>query len=121
VSLGTSPVVFSKQTGSATIIPGTIAFNDVTFLGLNTAFSLGGGTMTVNGTLNIGDINAAGRAINSGTLMAYGNVNYTNNGELGTAAITFAGSSAATLNIAATATTMTGLVTVNKTGGGSLA
>ena len=120
VDASASTLVFtSGYGGSNSITPGVISYNNVVFGGNQSAFTVNG-NLTVLGTLTISDnVNTFGQ-INSGSLLAYGNVIASNYGAKGTAQLQFLGTSAATLSKISSANLPFGNVLVNKTGGGGL-
>jgi hypothetical protein len=126
VSVGTltvagSTIYFTNRAGgsSQTIVPGTVNYNDVVIYGHNTNYNFSGGTLNVGGTLTLGDTGSWAnlRSINSGTLLAFGDVIVTDFGSNGTANIEMAGSAPASLNMSATGFFPRGTVVLNKTGG----
>ncbi len=109
----------SAYGGVISITPGPVSYNNVVIGGNQTVFTLNG-NMSVLGALTISDYTNTFGQINSGGLLAYGNVVASNYGAKGTSQIQFLGTSAATLSKASSANLPLGNVLVNKTGGGSL-
>lgn len=62
-------VVFARSNGAATLSPGSINFNNVTFAGSTATYTVSG-TMSVYGAFVVGD--SVGGAINTGTINVYG-------------------------------------------------
>ncbi len=91
VDSGTSTLTIYNNVGSTTITPGPVAYNNVTFAGFASTFSLASGTMTVNGTLTLADSWSSNQPINSGTLLAKGPVVFQDQGYSGTALVKIAG------------------------------
>jgi hypothetical protein len=106
-----------------TMVPGTVSYNNVTFTGVAQIFSLSGGTLNVNGTLLLANTSGGSNCtLNSGTIMAYGNVSATGSYTfVGSVLLNFVGSSNQTVTVAAaSAGLLAGNVTVNTTGGANL-
>ncbi len=78
------------------------------------------GNLRSTGVLTLGNTSSTGVTLSGGTLEAQGNVVVSNFGYSGTTALSFTGTSATTLNIAAGAALMNGTVTLNKTGAGAV-
>jgi hypothetical protein len=79
---------------TCTITPGSVTYNQVSFEGGFTTFSLGGATMTVGGNLTVGDTWGSAyndRKINSGTINVSGNISVINYGYMGTATVVATG------------------------------
>ena len=74
---------FYNSATTTNLTPGTIGFNAVNIVGNASTFTLTG-TMTVNGTLTIGDIHPVSGSINTGTVDAKGDVVVNNYGYNGT-------------------------------------
>ena len=118
LSAGTSTLQFYEAPGQTNaLVPASVSYNNVYFNGGNTTMALTG-TMIINGTLTLAGGNAAGN-VNGGTLLANGNVVSSGYGMNGSANLTFGGSTATTYNTPVGGR-LTGLITVAKTGAGTL-
>lgn len=105
-------------TGGGTITPGSVHYNNVTFASYVSSYSLGNGTMYIDGTLSLASTSMSPPgSINSGIFMIYGNVVASSFGAIGNAQIQFAGNTPQTMTAGASANLPTGNVTVNITGG----
>lgn len=96
---GTGTLVFNPSWSSSTvryITAGTGNYNNVTFIGNETTFEISD-TLTVLGTLTIGDPGTYGRNINVGTISAKGAVNVVNRGFRGSATLKISGSTSQTI------------------------
>lgn len=82
--------------------PGAAPFWNVTFGGFGVTFNLTG-TLSVNGLLTLADTFGGSGNLNGGTIVATGNVTFTNNGKMGTVLLLVAGSSNQTITGSATA------------------
>jgi hypothetical protein len=78
---------------NSSVIPGTVHYNNITFAGSAPTINLNNGLLNVDGTLTMSSITNPG-TVNSGSIMAYGNITNTNNGSKGSAVITVAGNPA---------------------------
>lgn len=96
------------------IVSKDIRFHHVNLTGSNARFSLFGGSVFIDGNLNVGDSVSGSGGIDSGTLVVNGNVNFVNFGYTGSANLTFFGGTASTLNIGASASVVSGDITVEK-------
>lgn len=79
---------------TCTITPGSVTYNDVTFQGRYTTFTLGGATMNVGGNFSEGDTygpSETSQKINSGTINVTGNISVINNGYQGSASVVAVG------------------------------
>lgn len=101
------------------LIPGTVTYNNVDFVGSRTNYDLGG-TWNVSGNLSFGDASQNTRTLSNGILRATGDVTISNNGHIGNAQLQFVGGGSVNVSIAGGAVRPTGLITVAKTGGGSV-
>jgi hypothetical protein len=70
----------TNYSSSMSMTVGTVAYNNVTFNSARTTYNITG-SMTVNGTLTMNDTSdTSGGIINTGTILAYGNIVFTNYG-----------------------------------------
>jgi len=90
-ALTTTGSTLAFSTSSArTMTPGAYHYNNVTIGSCGGSYDLGGGTFNIDGTLTLsGGCSAV--VVNSGTIMAYGDVTQTLAGGLGSVVITIAG------------------------------
>jgi hypothetical protein len=94
---GTSTIKFnSAGTASSTFTPGATPYYNVYFGGYNYTTTLVG-TLTVNGLLTVGDSYPSGGTMNSGTILAKGDVTFVSYGKYGSTLIKIAGSGNQTL------------------------
>jgi hypothetical protein len=113
-----STLIFSS---SAVITPGTAHYNNVTFGGFVASFSLGGGTMNIDGTLTLTSTSLSPpSSLDSGTLALAGNLTTANYGVIGNAQLKFKGATNQTATLAGGTSLPTGNVTLALTGGASL-
>ncbi len=119
VDSGTSTVNFGcHYNATCTLIPGSILFNIVNISVESYNILNLTGTLNVNGNLTLssnGNANMFG-----GTISASSNVSVTGFGIGGSTALTFTGNNSSTYTQNAGVAILSGLVTVNKTGGASL-
>jgi fibronectin-binding autotransporter adhesin len=94
VNAGTSTALFQTV---ATISGGAMSFNHVTFAGSNVAQTISG-TMSVLGTLTLADASGSMGSLNTGTILAYGDVVASSNGKGGAALIKVMGSGNQTIS-----------------------
>jgi fibronectin-binding autotransporter adhesin len=102
-------------TGSYSLIPGSVQYYNVSITGYAVSYDLGGGTMTVNGTLSLGDTYSGSGQVNNGTFAAKGDVTFSNFGKHGSALLQLAGNADQTLTSVAGA--LIPNVEINSTGG----
>lgn len=119
VDASTSTLNFVNWARTVALTPGTTVFNNVSFAGHSSTFTMTG-TLTTNGTLTFADDCCTAAAVNGGTFAANGDVTFSAYGSVGTAALTFGGTTANILTVGASAARLKGLITVNKTGSGSV-
>jgi hypothetical protein len=121
VDAGTSLLIFSGNSSSAVIVPGAINYANVTFTGYQGTHNLSAGTMNVSGILTFSDgYSSTGKDVNNGTLSASGNVVFSSYGKTGTAVLNFIGTTATTLSLGATASSLSTTHVVAKTGAGKV-
>jgi hypothetical protein len=78
---------------SLVFTPGAVHYNNIEFAGCTAVFSLNNGTLNVDGTLSLAPTCGSG-TINSGVIMAYGNISSSGGGASGSVVITVAGNAA---------------------------
>jgi hypothetical protein len=109
-----STLYFYNYATTATVTPGTVAYNNVTFTGSQATFTISG-TMTVNGTLAYSDTYTSGYYLNGGTILAYGDIAASGYGRAGTTLIKVVGSGNQT--ITGTASSIMPTLEIASTGG----
>lgn len=120
VDAGTSTLVFGANSTTAAIVPGSTLFNNVTFGGYVATYNISG-TLSTVGTLTIASASGSpAQVLNTGTLNPQGALVYSSNGATGTSPITFTGLTASSYSIGTSAQRMSGLVTVDKSGGAAV-
>lgn len=108
--------VFTGTNGGSTISAGSTEFHNLTLAGTNGIFKLNSSTVTVNGTLTMGDSVSGVGGVSNGTIVAKHNVVINQEGYAGNANLTFDGPLNSTLSVAALASTFSGTIAVNKKG-----
>ncbi len=98
---------------------GSVDYNNVTMSGCGGSLSLNGSTMNIKGTLTLSS-GCGPVAVNSGTLMVYGNVVTSGSACSGSVELKFVGASDQTLTVAAGSSLPTGNVEINTTSGAKL-
>lgn len=78
--------------GLLNVVPGPVSYNNIIFGGNQDGANLTGGTMIVDGLLSFEDSSASGGTVNSGTILAYGDVEFSQYGKTGTALLRLVGS-----------------------------
>lgn len=94
---GSSITVFCPYGTVCSTVPGSITYNNFSFIGYYGTHNLGGATLKVGGTFSGGDTYGPGyfeQQINNGTVLAYGDVKVINYGYQGTASVVVAGNPA---------------------------
>jgi hypothetical protein len=90
-----STLSFTQSYNTATITPGSVTYNNVAFGGTSATYDLGGGTMTLAGSLTLNKLTNGTGVINSGTLAVAGDLTATGaSGFTGSAVIKLTGNAA---------------------------
>jgi fibronectin-binding autotransporter adhesin len=124
VDAGTSTVNFYTQYGAAAnLSPGPVVYNDFSITGSASSIITLTGTITVNGLLTLNSSSSSYPAqLNGGNIQAKGNIVYSTVGIYGTTVMAIEGSTSTTLNVSSpTSHKLSTNVTINKSGGASLA
>ncbi len=105
VDVGTSTLMVSPgYSKTITVTPGNITYNNFTIYSYDSTVGFAGGTMKVGGTLSFTTYSTTGCTINSGTLIAYGDVMNSGGGcGAGTALVKIMGSGNQTVTGVSTA------------------
>jgi len=76
LNAGTSNLHFYAFFNTNNVSPGIVNYNNVTFGGDGSAFDLGGGSMSVQGTLYVAREGYWKPSVNTGTVLAYGDISF---------------------------------------------
>ncbi len=110
-------MIAGNSYSSISIKPGTFSYNNFDIEGYVTTHTITG-TLTVNGTLRLGGwSNSPYVAVNTGSIVANGDVTYYGNGLNGTTTLQFAGATNTILTAVAGAPMLGGTTTIGKSGG----
>jgi hypothetical protein len=120
VDAGTSTIQFQANGQTLATDPGPTVFNNINFSGYVANYNLAN-PLKVGGVLTISSVSASpAQTINGATLEAAGNVIFGASGTGGTSPLKMNGATATTLSIGGSAAKMSGLFTIEKTGGSTV-
>jgi hypothetical protein len=117
IDAGTS--VLTLNGTSASIIPGNVEYNDVTFSGCGSIQNLNAGTMIINGTLTFHGNSCGAGSLNNGTIDLRGHLSVVSTGRSGNAIINYTGASTKNFNWSG-GSFLNSSQTIAKTGGASI-